>query len=701
MLSSLTAMRIFWKLIPSIVLITLSGAAVSQAEVESATRDSATLQEHYDAAQRFQKDGNLDKAAAAYRTFLADALGELARAYAQLRDYAKAASFFDESLALEPDSPALRLDYATAALVLGDVPHAETLAREFLRDYPRDQDGLAQAHQILGRALLQLNKDRDARKELEAAVALNPTFDNGYDLAVACLDLDDEQCAQQLFSEMQTSFGDTPGIHMNFGRAYVNSDSQLRAVEEFKKVIAEDPHFPGAHYALAAALLATGDDAAKTEAAEAELKTELAISPNDFLTCAALGKIAVSQHRYGEAEKYLKRATVLDPKNPDAFLYLGQMYVDTNRPEDAEAALRESIHLTTDVSRNRYQIQKAHYLLGRLLMQQRKQEEAHAEMQTARTFLDKGLSEDKSKLAGLLDGTNIAGSADTAEDSTAPRGTVSKNVDPEAVRGITGLERNITQAVADSYNNLGAIAATSKDYGRALMYFQHAEEWDPRLDGLDYNWGRAAFSASRFGDAIVPLSRYLRLHRDDSSIRVALGISQFMTRDYGGCIKTLEPTEGSPASIPQVEYVYADSLVKIGQISSGMERLRSLEKLHPEIAEVHGALGDALERQGERQKAIEELRTAIGLSPNDAETRYELGRVELEKGDAAAAISELETAIRLLPDDPEFHQELASAYRAALRPADAEKELGIYGTLRAPPAQSVKTAVGSHDTKDH
>ena len=62
---------------------------------------------------------------------------------------------------------------------------------------------LAQAHQVLGRALLKLNQDQEARKELEAAVALDPTFPNGYDLAVACLDLDDEKCAVQIFDEME------------------------------------------------------------------------------------------------------------------------------------------------------------------------------------------------------------------------------------------------------------------------------------------------------------------------------------------------------------------------------------------------------------------------------------------------------------------------------------------------------------------
>ena len=146
-----------------------------------------------------QEAGKLNEAAEQYRAFLADVLGELAVGYALVPDYTEAAPIFDEALTLEPNSPSLLLDYARAALTLGDVAHASTLAKEFIRNYPTDRQHLAQAHQVLGRALLKQNRDQEARKELEAAVALDPTFQNGYDLAVACLDLDDEKCAVQLF----------------------------------------------------------------------------------------------------------------------------------------------------------------------------------------------------------------------------------------------------------------------------------------------------------------------------------------------------------------------------------------------------------------------------------------------------------------------------------------------------------------------
>jgi tetratricopeptide (TPR) repeat protein len=635
-----------------------------------------TLQKQYNDAQEFQRIGKLSEAAQQYRVFLASALGELAMGYALVPDYTHAAPLFDEALNLEPNSPALLLDDARTALIMGDFAHAKTLAMQFIRMYPSNREELAQAHQVQGRALLKLNQDQEARKELETAVALDPTFANGYDLAVACLDLNDENCAVQIFSEMEKSFGDTAEIHLAFARAYSNSDSQPKAIPELRRAIEENPRLPGAHYLLAVVLLASGGDQSPVDAADAELKKELVISPRDATTYAALGKIAETRTNYAEAETYLKKAISLDPQDPDPYLYLGQMYFDTNRFDEAESALRQNVRLTTDVSRNRYQVQKAHYLLGRILMKKGQPDAAHAEMQISRDLADKTLAQDKSKLAGLMD---TAGSQDAPESESSVLGPSKE--DPAAIRNVEGLKDRLTPAVADSYNNLGAIAATNSDYSHAVTYFERASEWNPSLEGLDYNWGRAAFAGSQYAEAVLPLSRYVKTHPDDTGARSVLGLSQFLSGEYRDSVETLQPVINNPDLAPQVEYAYAVSLVESGQTAAGTERLLALERSHSEIPDVHRALGEALDRQGEPKRAIEELHTAIQLSPQDSASHYDLGRIELASGDPAQAIPELEAAVRLSPQNKEFHHELADAYTAAHRPADARKELDAYTML--------------------
>jgi len=424
------------------------------------------------------------------------------------------------------------------------------------------------------------------------------------------------------------------------------------------------------------------------------LKKELAVSPSDSMTYAALGKIAATRHDYPEAETYLKKAISLGSQSPDAYLYLGQMYFAMSRYAEAETALHQCIQLTTDVSHNRYQVQKAHFLLGRILMQKGQQDAAHAEMTISRELANKTLEQDKSKLTGLTDTSE----SDDVQVSGAGAGTappvIAAKADPLTLRRVESMKEQIRLPVADSYNNLGAIAATNNDYSDAVKYFKRSAVWNPSLDGLDYNWGRAAFAGSQFADAIMPLSRYVRSHPDDIGARSVLAISQFMTGNYRGCIEALESAIGKVDLAPQAEYVYAESMVRTGQVASGVERLKALEKAHPEIPDVHRALGEALGQQGEKQRALEELHTAIQLSPQDADSHYDLGKMELESGDTAAAIPELEAAARLLPKSEKYHQKLADAYTAAHRPADAQKEMETCSLLRA----HVQSSTSSHQS---
>ena len=604
-------------------LVALFPAGSAQPQTNGRQADELSLQTLYDAAVKFQKAGNPDQAAGEYRNFLAKAQGELAAEYAAAGDFASGVKLFKAALALQPDSPALRLGYAKAALLMGDPSLAQTVAQGFLNDDLGGFDQIAQAHQILGRALLKMNRDQEARAEMQKAVDLDSSFANRYDLAVVCLDQDDAKCAASNFQALEQAFGDKPAIHMQFGLAYGNSDFAPRAIDEFRKVIAEDPRYPEAHYSLAAALLAVGGDQANVDEAEAELKKELAVSPHDFLTYSALGKLAVGDHQYAEADTYLKRAISLNPQNPDAYLYLGQMYFETNRTADAETALRKAIALTTDASRNRYQIQKAYFLLGRVLMQEHRPDEAHAQMELSRTYQNKGLSHDKNKVAGLLNNSAVTGSSDHSSNPTVSSSSVPQQVDSAAISQVNAFEKRLTPAIADSYNNLGAILGIRKDYAAAADSFASAAHWNPALAGLDLNWGRAAFSASKFAEAIAPLTRYMQSHPQNTSVRAPLGMSQYMTGDYRGSVATLQPVEQQFDSIPQIAYVYADSLVRTGRKTEGIARLEALEKQHPEIADVHRALSEAYKSTNQDQKAAGEMqqyKSLISSHPSNTAT---------------------------------------------------------------------------------
>ena len=219
--------------------------------------------------------------------------------------------------------------------------------------------------------------------------------------------------------------------------------------------------------------------------------------------------------------------------------------------------------------------------------------------------------------------------------------------------------------MADSYNNLGAIAATNSEYSRAVTYFERAAVWNPSLEGLDYNWGRAAFAGRQFADAVMPLSRYLKSHPDDTGGRSVLAMSQFMTGNYHSCMETLQPVIGKGDLIPEVEYAYAQSMIKTGQIGLVMDLLGALEK--PGIPEIPMCI--AHWRSVGPPRRTMNWRFAGRVSHGDSAqfnrmpAHITISARQLEGGNTQRRhLRNLVVAVRLSPDSEEFHQELANAY---------------------------------------
>lgn len=663
-----------------------------------------SLEAHYDAAQNFQAAGDRAQAALQYRMFLADAFDRLAHDHAAAGDSEKATPLFEEALELAPADFGIRVDYAEASLIAKDYAKARLLAEQCLDADPKN----AKAHLILGRSLLLLNKNEAAKEQFEAAIAIDSNFENGFALATAYLALQDEKSAAKIFAEMLTGLGDSAEIHMRFGRAYADRSLPDQAIQEFKKAIAKQAKLPTAHYSLGAAYLQSMGEINDPQA-EAEFRKELEINPNDFFSHFELGSIALTEHRLGEAEGELTRAESLNPQSPDPPLSLGEVYRQLDRPGEAEAELRKSISLTHDVSRNHYQIQRAYYMLGRLLLATDRQDEGKKAIEAADRYMQESVRENQGKPSTMAG--NQAGQAAPLAQSDEPPGQ-----DREALGQLDGFERKLSPAIADSYDNLGAIAAGGGDFAAALHDFRAASEWNPALEGLDYNWGRAAFSAGQYDQAVGPLGRVLQAHADDTLIRSSLGVSFFHLGNYSAALETLKPIEGLVDGDPNAALAYAISQVKAGDYNRGVERLKNLEKDNPNAPAAYNALGEAFASRGNFAEAARELRIAVKLAPSstvakynlalaliglqqneeaqkllvevtgkdprNADALYQLGKVQLDEGDTLGAVATLEAAERANPANAAIHLALAAAYRKGARIADSERETKLYDALR-------------------
>lgn len=496
-------------LMPALLGSAIVSAAAAQLAQNPQAGNQDEMRQHYDAAYRLQEAGSLRAADAEHKNFLAAALRQLANGYAGAGDYAHAAPIYDEAIAATPEDLGLREDAAAAAM---DAQNPQK-ARELLQDaVDHASESLppqtrADANRILGRALLVLSLNKEAEKYTQAALGLDPTFENLYVMGATALEAEGEDVAAPFFARLIARYGDTAENHMAVGRAYSVASFPDKALDEYRKALALDANLPGLHYSLGATYISfTPPDNSK---AEEEFRKEIALNPRDPLAYPLLAHILEQRNDTAEAISDLKRATELAPRNPDNFMELGHLYFISGQKAEAETALRQAIAVTLDPAHNRFAIQRAHYDLGQLLIAKGEQAQGRKEVTISASMLDQKRQQDVS----IMSGGKYASSLTLSKTHEATEGQLN---------ALKRFESQMSPLLAGSYNNLGVHAAMAGDFPHAEANFQLAARWNPGLQGIDSNWGRAAFAAHDFAQAIAPLERALTAQPADPELRAML-----------------------------------------------------------------------------------------------------------------------------------------------------------------------------------
>jgi tetratricopeptide (TPR) repeat protein len=662
-------------------------AAIAFAQAQS------TAQWHYDEAFRLQEAGQIAQADTEHRLFLAAALHSVANARASLGEYSKAVPLYEEALDLTPDDPDVNLDYAAAAVDGLDWKTGKTLASNTLdllksKGLPPNPVAIS----VLARAMMGKGEYKSAIEELKIITELKPGFESSYSLAGAYLAVSDKASALQIFNEMPAKYGDSAVLHMKLGRLYGQTTFYDDAIQEFKAAIERDAQLRGVHFSLGATyMMRSGEPAFKL--AEPELRKEIEIDSNAPLAYTALGRLELVQHRYSEAEADLNRAVELDPNSTAAYALQGQLYTETGRDAEAEGAFRRQIALTLVPAKNDFEVQRAYFSLGRLLMKKGSLAEGRKDMDISRDLLYQKSQQMQSRLQGNALQLQV--------DKTRQAG-------PEEVDQEKHIESQIGSMIASSYDNLGVHAAVGGEFATAAGYFRQAARWNSTVIGIDRKWGRAAFAAGDFSSAVAPLTRTLTSNPEDEMARSMLGLSLFNTHDYARAFKVLEPMEAKLEQNSPSQLAYLGSMAIAGDAAKGTAQLKTLEAAHPESPEIHRLLGEAYAARKQYPQAVKEFRTALRTDPanssakhalalttlamgdkagarkmltelvsagsTDADVHYQLGRLLLDSGALTGAIENLEAAVKLSPSNASYHHQLAEAYQKNEQPQEAEAE---------------------------
>ena len=234
-------------------------------------------------------------------------------------------------------APAASIRAAIAAMKANRPLRAEEICRDHLLMEPASVQHLA----LLGRALATQGRFDEAAAQVKQAIALAP---------------------------------DLPLLHEDLGSVYARQGRHADAVPLFEKAIRLDPRQPSAHRKLAQALAAEGrggdadrhfedyfdrDPIAAQVAEGAEHlragRVDEAVSTlrgilREHPACVdAMRYLAIAYRRgkgkLGDAEAWLRRATSTAPDFAAAWLSLGLVLLDRNKPQEAVRAYRRAIAL--------------------------------------------------------------------------------------------------------------------------------------------------------------------------------------------------------------------------------------------------------------------------------------------------------------------------------------------------------------------
>ncbi|HYK35159.1 tetratricopeptide repeat protein [Alloacidobacterium sp.] len=139
-----------------------------------------------------------------------------------------------------------------------------------------------------------------------------------------------------------------------------------QAEKDYRKILEENPRYPGIHFRLARLLLSKPNPPADfQEQAKKELLQELDIDPANAGAQYVLGELARQANDFTEAAERFTKATQLDPGFADAYMGLGMSLLAQKKYADAISPLEKAVKLQPGNPAGHYSLATAYARTGR------------------------------------------------------------------------------------------------------------------------------------------------------------------------------------------------------------------------------------------------------------------------------------------------------------------------------------------------
>jgi tetratricopeptide (TPR) repeat protein len=616
----------------------------SQKTLDAKQNTPDELLRHLGAAEKYQISGDLTNAATENRAVLGIGLQRYANIAIEEGKYTDAVEIFNESLKYN-NSASNRINLAIAYLRQNLFDKALFEAQTALTIDPNHIGG----HYILGNIYYTQENYEAALPALELVFEKAPDFEIARALGLTYLNLKQPEKARLHFEKVKNSAGKPNAeLHVLFAKFYERTNFPDDAERELRRALEIEPDKPKINFYLGYLLLQNGGSSRLAEAGSA-FEKELKLNPNDFYSLFFSGVVASSQNNHQKAIPVLQRATEINPRSGEAYLFLGQSQLDLGDLENAEKNLRTAVALEANGGKNT-QARRTHFMLGRLLLKTGRKEEAKKELEIAGKLQQASLDSSRNEIDRILG--QVAEQSDLkATDEKEVDSNPQIELSAERVAQLKKVKDFLVDVIAQAYNNLGVIATQYKQLTVAVENFSAAFEWKPDFPNLSRNLGIVSFRQGEFKGAIKPLDHHLRINPQDILIRKMLGSSYYFTKDFENAVKILKPFEGSFKDDAELGYFYGISLIQLKrnlEATPVFDQIAKASQNNPE-ALAYAAQGFMI--AGDYQRAATEFSRVISLAPNTPKVNYFIGQSMLRLNRPAEAEKAFTRELEISPRD--------------------------------------------------
>jgi tetratricopeptide (TPR) repeat protein len=385
----------------------------------------------------------------------------------------------------------------------------------------------------------------------------------------------------------QATVLDTAESHLGRGYEALKQDRYEVAAQEFRAALAIDPTLVlRAQFPLAVALFEQHKSAEARQEFEA-VHRETGDHPNILYY---LGRLDIETRDFANAVKNLS-AAMAKPPFPDTAYYLGFAYFKQNDLPNAEKFLKEAAELNPRDSRVPYQ-------LGFVYRKEGREEEAQKSL---------ALSEDLHR----QDDTEAQLRTECGEKlDKGPR---------EEAHAL--CEKLYHSDDAERLTALGMIYGQHGDLDAALKPFLRAAELSPQSPQVQYNLALTYFQLNRFEDARAPLAQALKRWPDLFPLNSLYGAVLASLGEFDQAHEVLlHARQLNPQDSAAADLLYSTTL-KLGeknqaakQDQEALHYFEEASKLRPQAPEPHRSAAEVCAHMGKPAEAAAERQEAERLS---------------------------------------------------------------------------------------